>query len=389
MKRLISTLAMGALGRRASQTRIPIGLILALVSTSVHSLRAQCEYYEDRPPIVTYLGCETDSNGQPIGRRYRISVPLAEFHGCPWTWTFRASARNVDTDSSIPSIWTNHGNCEFTPPGDPPGYSTETFIIWDSLFGYNFRPGDHVQIDYWANSSRCRTNAYSFIYPAAVAPAITNPPQSQTVCDGSPVTFTVSASGGPLAYQWRKDQTNIAGQYGSTLTIPSAQPTNAGSYDVVVRNGCGATTSAPAALVVLPYAYARWMSTFTGTNLPPLHLRGPGDDPDGDGLVNAAEYAFNLAPMVHNSAARPRSSLVSILSSRYLAVTYRRHRWTCNVSLQFDSASRPVGPWLPATMAEYDSKALDGDTDEVTLITATPVNAEQSQFVRIRVELGQ
>ena len=49
-------------------------------------------------------------------------------------------------------------------------------------------------------------------------PAITLHPQSQTVAQGSNVTFTVTANGtAPLAYQWRFASTNIAGATTSSL----------------------------------------------------------------------------------------------------------------------------------------------------------------------------
>jgi hypothetical protein len=84
-----------------------------------------------------------------------------------------------------------------------------------------------------------------------VAPSIVTHPVSQTVCEGDPVSFTVVASGtAPLAYQWRKNGVAIGGAIGSSLSIGSALPSDAGSYDVVVTNGCGSATSAAATLTV-------------------------------------------------------------------------------------------------------------------------------------------
>ena len=80
---------------------------------------------------------------------------------------------------------------------------------------------------------------------------ITVPPQSQTVCEGDMVTFTVTATGtAPLSTQWRLDGVDIPGATMMTLTIPAASPADSGSYDVVITNDCGSDTSAPATLTV-------------------------------------------------------------------------------------------------------------------------------------------
>ena len=84
-----------------------------------------------------------------------------------------------------------------------------------------------------------------------VAPAVTVNPVSQTICAGNPVTFTVTATGTNLTYQWRKGGVNIGGANASSYNIPSVTPASAGNYDVVVSNtGCASATSAAATLTV-------------------------------------------------------------------------------------------------------------------------------------------
>lgn len=84
-----------------------------------------------------------------------------------------------------------------------------------------------------------------------VAPALTTPPTSQAVCAGSPVTFTVAATGTPApTFQWRKDGVNIGGATAASLNIPTTVAGDAGSYDCVATNGCGNATSTPALLTV-------------------------------------------------------------------------------------------------------------------------------------------
>ncbi len=65
------------------------------------------------------------------------------------------------------------------------------------------------------------------------------------------LSFSVTATGNdPLTYQWYQDDNAIAGATAATLTIPSVQASDVGSYYVVVTNAIGATTSNAAALVV-------------------------------------------------------------------------------------------------------------------------------------------
>jgi sugar lactone lactonase YvrE len=81
-------------------------------------------------------------------------------------------------------------------------------------------------------------------------PAISTQPQSQTIAAGGGVTFTVSASGGGLNYQWRHNGINIPGATGSTFTLSNAMPDASGVYTVQVTNSAGSLTSSPATLTV-------------------------------------------------------------------------------------------------------------------------------------------
>lgn len=86
-------------------------------------------------------------------------------------------------------------------------------------------------------------------------------PQSQTVTQGTNVTFTVEALGTPpLAYQWQHDGVNLDGQNNATLTLPQVSPFDSGKYIVVVSNEGGVVSSAAADLTV---------------SVPPVILRQP------------------------------------------------------------------------------------------------------------------
>src|SRR5664280_2588201 len=86
---------------------------------------------------------------------------------------------------------------------------------------------------------------------AAVAPAFTTQPTSQTVTAGAAVTFTAAAGGTPApAYQWQKNGANLIGATGASYTIASVVTGDAGTYTVVATNSAGTTTSNGAVLTV-------------------------------------------------------------------------------------------------------------------------------------------
>jgi hypothetical protein len=119
--------------------------------------------------------------------------------------------------------------------------------------------GNNVFVGYWDPFASLTDNTnLSFglvdnvrVEVPSVAPAVSFQPQSQTVNQGSNVTFTVTASGTPTpGYQWAFNSTNIAGATGSTYTRLNAQLADAGTYAVIVTNVAGSVTSSNAVLVV-------------------------------------------------------------------------------------------------------------------------------------------
>jgi sugar lactone lactonase YvrE len=82
-------------------------------------------------------------------------------------------------------------------------------------------------------------------------PAIVGQPGSMTVSQGQIAAFGATATGTtPFSWQWQFNSAPISGATGTSYTIPSAQPTNAGSYSVIVTNAWGGVTSAVATLTV-------------------------------------------------------------------------------------------------------------------------------------------
>jgi parallel beta-helix repeat protein len=88
--------------------------------------------------------------------------------------------------------------------------------------------------------------------PAPPPPSITSQPASSSVTLGQTATFSVTAtSTGTLSYQWQKNSVNITGATDSSYTTPATIASDNGStFEVVVSDAAGSTTSNPAALTL-------------------------------------------------------------------------------------------------------------------------------------------
>lgn len=136
-------------------------------------------------------------------------------------------------------------------------------------------------------------------YIETAAPTIVNHPVSQTIMQTTPVTFTVSASGVGLSYQWQFNNVNIPGATAATYTIANVTNANAGAYRVVVTNTAGNATSNPATLTVTPFSNAPTVTIVSP--LPTLkwnaddiiHFEATATDIE-DGTLPASAFSWNI-----------------------------------------------------------------------------------------------
>lgn len=136
-------------------------------------------------------------------------------------------------------------------------------------------------------------------YIETAAPTIVNHPISQSIMETNPVTFTVSASGTGLTYQWQFNNQNINGATGASYTISNVTNANAGAYKVIVSNTAGNITSNTATLTVTPFSNAPTVSIVSP--LPSLkwnaedivHFEANGTDVE-DGALPASAYSWSM-----------------------------------------------------------------------------------------------
>ena len=101
----------------------------------------------------------------------------------------------------------------------------------------------------WAAAAPTPGSASTIVPPGL--PAIAGPPVARTVADGSSASFSVTACGSQLSYQWVCNTTNLPLATNATLVLPNVQAGQAGNYAVAICNAAGCVTSAPVALTVL------------------------------------------------------------------------------------------------------------------------------------------
>jgi hypothetical protein len=159
------------------------------------------------------------------------------------------------TDSAVPLV-NPFITIDNSTPADPSVYpfitinpTTGAISVGTSEFVY----GNYVIYVYQTNSlGEYSVSTFALtIISGGTSPTITTQPESQTVLDGSIVTFSVVASGTPpLNYQWVFDTIPISGANSSTYTINPVTSVNAGNYSVVVSNYLESITSSDAELIV-------------------------------------------------------------------------------------------------------------------------------------------
>jgi len=139
-----------------------------------------------------------------------------------------------------------------TPPGGSFAFTSPATVppVGTAGYGVTYTPSDTV------NYTTATTVVSVTVNPACTSPTIVGgiDPGSLTVTMGSPAAFTLTNVTGTasFAYQWLSNAVAIAGATNSSYTNLSVTVADAGNYQVVVTNDCGAITSSVAVLTVNP-----------------------------------------------------------------------------------------------------------------------------------------
>ena len=153
--------------------------------------------------------------------------------------------------------------------GDTLTYNGSIAVLFPSQYATNYwqMPGAYygVPTRNWAfDTNFLRFTRLPPLTPWLIItnpPVITTQPQSQTVVEGSNVTFSVTATGClPLSYQWNCNGTNLDGATNALLILMNVNTNNAGSYSAIIIIPYGSVASSNAVLSV----YATAAATLNG-----------------------------------------------------------------------------------------------------------------------------
>ncbi len=145
---------------------------------------------------------------------------------------------------------------------------------------------------------------YTLTITRTTAPAFTANPASQLVALRSAVSFSGSASGGALSYQWLKNGANISGATTGAYGFSSATLANAGGYSIKAVNASGSTVSNAAQLGVVDTsaktsilgtaATASFTVTAAGNGLTYAWKKGGSDLPVDARITGATTKALTI-----------------------------------------------------------------------------------------------
>ncbi len=254
---------------------LPNPTITCPANTTANAIAGQCTAVVNNidpvinpPQSYTYSlsGATTASgNGSASGQTFNAGVTtvtytLVSSPTCSFTVTVNALPPNISSQPASQTVCTG-SNVTFSVTASGTGLTYQwrkntVNISGATSSSYTITgatTGDAGNYDVIVTSS-CNAGVTSTAATLTVniGASITSQPQSQVICAGSNVTFSVTATGTGLTYQWRKNTVNIPGATSFSYTITGATASDAGSYDVVVTGTCGTVTSNTAGLTVNP-----------------------------------------------------------------------------------------------------------------------------------------
>lgn len=208
---------------------------------------------------IQAIGNAVDNSGTNAGDAWNwMSAQAVTVAGV--TLTAPNASATYCTGSSVNVTWTSTGVTNVKIELSSDGGSTYPTVLnssvsaalgsWSWTIPTNQTAGTNYRIRVSDAANSARVDGSDASFAIASAPSITAQPASQTICTGQPVTFSVTATGSNLAYQWRKGGTAITNATSSSYTINSVATGDAGSYDVQVGNACTTLTTTAATLTV-------------------------------------------------------------------------------------------------------------------------------------------
>ena len=198
-------------------------------------------------------GITTDSAVTPVAKPAITAPPVSQTVEAGKTATFMVTATGGGT---LAYQWKKNGV-------DVSGATSNPYTIAAAMADDGSKYSVAVSNSAGTTTSSEATLTVTAAAVVATKPAITTQPAAQTVVTDTTATFSVQATGGgALAYQWKKNGTDIPGATSSSYTTPATTMADKDArFSVMVTNSAGSVTSNEAKLGVSATAVAPAITT--------------------------------------------------------------------------------------------------------------------------------
>ena len=218
------------------------------------------------------------------------------------------------------------------------------------------------------------------------SPSISRHPQDLTVTAGRSATFSVTARGGQLHYQWMTNEVEISGATNASITLQNVSANQNALYSVMITNLAGFIISETATLTVVPPlsdslrpTLTIATPTFASTTNEAIIVGGKAADKNG---ISAVFYSVNGGPFIAATGSLTMTiwgtPLPVILSAGTNIISAYSVDQASNTSLT-NSRSYFYSSRTPLTLLANGNGAVKGATNNQPLelgrnflLTATP-----------------
>jgi hypothetical protein len=141
----------------------------------------------------------------------------------------------------------------------------------------------------------------------------------------------------------------------------------------------------------IPYAfddapYDAWRAQyFTAAELTNAAVSGDAADPDGDGIPNLVEFAFNLNPRTVSQPAWPRAFVQNVSGQDFFFVQYIQRNAPAGIQYILQT-STDMRSWNSAEAAVDSATDNDDGTSLVTVHLLSSVGDTSRQFLRVTIQ---
>jgi uncharacterized repeat protein (TIGR01451 family) len=203
--------------------------------------------------LLPLRGNNTNATSEP-GEPLHAGVPGGKSVWFSWTPLLGGVATLTTKGSSFDTllaVYTGNNLTNLTPvvsDDDSGGFYTST-VTFNAVAGTTYT----IAIDgaYGASGEIVFSGSVNILgLLAPPLPSITSQPADQIVSPGAPATFTASASGTGLSYQWNYNDVPIPGATKSSLLVKNVSAANVGLYSLGVTNSTGGVLSRHATLQI-------------------------------------------------------------------------------------------------------------------------------------------